>query len=157
MKFRINGTDHTLEPEAGISLLTLLREELDLTGSKYGCGEGDCGACTVLIDGVPKRSCRVDAADAAGKAITTIEGLGSAEKLHPVQQAFINQQAFQCGFCTSGLIMTSAALLDRKPKPTDDEIIQALNGNICRCGTHPRVVAAVKEAVGMRKPEGSAE
>jgi len=153
MKFSINGTDHTLDPEPGASLLELLRDQLDLTGAKYGCGEGDCGACTVLIDGTAKRSCQIDAADAAGRQITTIEGLGAPDKLHPIQAAFINHQAFQCGFCTSGLIMSTAGLLRRKPKPTDDEIIQALNGNICRCGTHPRILAAVREAAGIVQQE----
>ena len=146
MKFIINGREQQVQPEPGISLLTLLREQLGMTGTKYGCGEGECGACTVLIDGSAKRSCRIDAVDAAGRQITTIEGLGTPENLHPVQSAFIKHQAFQCGFCTTGMIMSTAALLKKKTTPSDTDIISALNGNICRCGTHPRVIAAVREA-----------
>lgn len=146
MKFSINGVEYYRDAEAGLMLLWLLRDELGLTGTKYGCGEGECGACTVLIDGVPKRSCRIAAADAAGKVITTIEGIGTPEKLHPIQSAFLKHQAFQCGYCTSGLIVATAGLLRKKSNPTQEEIVDALNGNVCRCGTHPRVIAAVMEA-----------
>lgn len=151
MKFVINGREYTEEPEAGISLLTFLRDQLGLTGTKYGCGEGECGACTVLIDGIPKRSCRIDAADAANRQVTTIEGIGTPDKLHPVQSAFIKHQAFQCGYCTTGMIMSIVGLLKRRPNPSNDEVVKALNGNVCRCGTHPRVLAAIQEAAGQVK------
>jgi aerobic-type carbon monoxide dehydrogenase small subunit (CoxS/CutS family) len=126
--------------------LTVLRDELGLTGSKYGCGEGQCGACTVLIGGAPRRSCQVPVSAAVGKPVTTIEGLEKEGLLHPVQQAFLDAGAFQCAFCTPGMIMSSVALLDAKPNPTTSEIIQFLQGNICRCGTNPRIVDAVHQA-----------
>jgi aerobic-type carbon monoxide dehydrogenase small subunit (CoxS/CutS family) len=151
VKFAINGGDYTEEPEPGISLLTYLRDQLGLTGTKYGCGEGECGACTVLIDGVPKRSCRIDASEARNRQVTTIEGIGTPDKLHPVQNAFIKHQAFQCGYCTTGMIMSTVGLLKRRPNPTDEEVVKALNGNICRCGTHPRVIDAIHEAAGQIK------
>lgn len=145
-KFLINGREYEAEVPPGLTLLSLLRDSLGLTGTKYGCGEGQCGACTVLMDGAPRRSCGVDAAEAAGRTITTIEGLAPGDELHPVQQAFLEHQAFQCGYCTTGMIMATAGLLNRNPEPTDEEIIRALDRNICRCGTHPRILAAVKQA-----------
>jgi len=127
-------------------LLSVLRDDLDLTGSKYGCGEGQCGACTVLINGVATRSCITTAATVAGKPITTIEGLAKGDSLHPLQQAFIDAGAMQCGYCIPGMIVSAAALLKKNPRPTDAEIIHGLQGNICRCGTHPRIVEAVRKA-----------
>ncbi|WP_114782787.1 (2Fe-2S)-binding protein [Botryobacter ruber] len=146
MELLINGMNYTVNPAAGTSLLMVLRDELDLTGSKYGCGEGQCGACTVLLDGKAVRSCRVPATAAQGKKITTIEGLEKDGRLHPVQEAFLKVDVFQCGYCASGMVMSAVALLNDKPKPTDEEIITAMNGNICRCGTYPRVISAIKEA-----------
>ena len=151
MKFLMNGKELQLDVEPGVSLLSLLRNYAGLTGTKYGCGEGACGSCTVLVDGAPTRSCITDAEKVAGKRITTVEGLGSTEKLHPIQQAFIKHGAFQCGYCTPGMIMTAAALLQANPSPSDDEILSAMDGNICRCGTYPRILAAVKEAAGARQ------
>ncbi len=144
----VNGTKRTAAAAAGESLLSVLRDRLQLTGTKYGCGEGQCGACTVLLDGRPARSCLTPAAEAAGKRITTIEGLEKNGRLHAVQEAFLREEAFQCGSCTSGMILTAAALLARRPHPADAEIVAALAGNICRCGTYPRILHAVKRAAG---------
>ncbi len=146
IRLLINGTSHRVDVPAEETLLTVLRDELDLTGAKYGCGEGECGACTVLVDGHPVRSCMTRAATLEGKRITTIEGLSSPGKLHPVQQAFLEQDAMQCGFCTSGMVMSAVGLLSRQAKPSDEEIVRAMNGNICRCGTYPRIVAAIRMA-----------
>jgi aerobic-type carbon monoxide dehydrogenase small subunit (CoxS/CutS family) len=142
----VNGRRHSISSPGGASLLYVLREELGLTGTKYGCGEGQCGACTVLINGTPRRSCQLSVADASGKSVLTIEGLEQNGQLHPVQQAFLDHDAFQCAYCTSGLIMSSVALLQKNPHPNSSDIIQALQGNICRCGAHPRIFAAVKQA-----------
>jgi len=142
----INGRDRRLNVPDGITLLDALRDYAGLTGAKYGCGEGRCGACTVLIDGRAGQSCLVTAASAAGKKIVTIEGLASAGALHPVQQAFLDHSAFQCGFCTPGMILGAVALLDRSPRPSPDEIRVGLQGHICRCGTYPRIVDAVLAA-----------
>ena len=150
-KFLINGREYEAQPDEETTLLMLLRDHLGLTGTKYGCGEGQCGACTVLIDGAPRRSCTLDASEAVGKPVTTIEGLASGDELHPVQQAFLKHQAFQCGYCTAGMIMATAGLLQKNPSPTDEQIIQALDGNICRCGTYPRILAAVREAAASRE------
>jgi aerobic-type carbon monoxide dehydrogenase small subunit (CoxS/CutS family) len=147
----VNGTKRTVDALAGESLLAVLRDRLQLTGTKYGCGEGQCGACTVLLDGRPARSCRTSTAEAAGRKITTIEGLESNGRLHAVQEAFLNEEAFQCGTCTSGMILATAALLARRPDPADAEIVSALNGNICRCGTYPRILQAVKRAAQAAK------
>ena len=146
IELEVNGKRSLVHYPPDTSLLTVLRDELGLTGSKYGCGEGQCGACTVLIGGAPRRSCQVAVSAAAGKSITTIEGLEKEGLLHPVQQAFLDAGAFQCAFCTPGMIMSSVALLDAKPKPTSSEIIQFLQGNICRCGVHPRIIDAVHQA-----------
>ena len=143
---QINGTSHTFQSDSESTLLFALREELGLTGTKYGCGEGQCGACTILLNGAPRRSCQLSVADAAGKSIVTVEGFEQNGQLHPVQQAFLDQGAFQCAYCTSGMIVSSVALLQKNPSPNDAEIAQALQGNICRCGTHPRIVAAVQQA-----------
>jgi len=145
---RINGSARTVEsPDPDKPLLYVLRG-IGLTAAKFGCGLGQCGACTVLIDGRAARSCVMPIADARGKVITTPEGLGSVSAPHPVQAAFINEQVPQCGYCTSGMIMGAAALLAEKPKPSEEDIRQALDGNLCRCGTHGRVVRAVLAASG---------
>jgi len=124
----------------------VLREELDLTGTKYGCGEGQCGACTVLVDSQPKRSCLIKVAAVAGKSVLTIEGLEKDGRLHPLQQAFLDADAMQCGYCTAGMILAGVALLDRAADPAEADIAHALEGNLCRCGTYPRIVAAVRAA-----------
>jgi aerobic-type carbon monoxide dehydrogenase small subunit (CoxS/CutS family) len=142
----INGHAYTVDADPQTSLLTVLREHLDLTGSKYGCGEGQCGACTVLIDGKAQRSCITKVATVAQKQITTIEGLADSERLHPVQEAFLDAGALQCGYCTSGMIMSAVALLGRNPHPSDREVIDFMDGNICRCGTYPRIVSAIQKA-----------
>jgi aerobic-type carbon monoxide dehydrogenase small subunit (CoxS/CutS family) len=143
---RVNGRTHEVEAEPADSLLSVLRCDLALTGSKYGCGEGQCGACTVLIDSAPIRSCTARVEGVAGKRITTIEGLGPGDGLHPVQDAFIEVEAFQCGYCTPGMVMAAAALLNDNPNPSEQEIARALDRNLCRCGTYPRIVAAVRLA-----------
>jgi aerobic-type carbon monoxide dehydrogenase small subunit (CoxS/CutS family) len=143
---QINGKSRIFESDPDTTLLYALREELSLTGTKYGCGEGQCGACTILLNGTPRRSCQLSVRDAAGKSIQTIEGFERNGRLHPVQQAFVDLGAFQCAYCTSGMIVSSVALLKKNPHPEEAEIVQALQGNICRCGTHPRIVAAVQQA-----------
>ena len=148
----VNGANHRADAGPDETLLSVLRERLDLTGTKYGCGEGQCGACTVLLDGKPVRSCRTKASEAAGKKIVTIEGLASGDRLHPVQAAFLDVEAFQCGFCTPGMIVSAIALISAKPAPSSEDIATALGGNVCRCGTYPRIVTAVKQAAAaMRK------
>jgi aerobic-type carbon monoxide dehydrogenase small subunit (CoxS/CutS family) len=142
----INGQTFTVEADADVSLLSVLREQLDLTGSKYGCGEGQCGACTVLIDGKAHRSCVTPLWSVANKSVTTIEGLARDHRLHPVQQAFLDEGAMQCAYCTSGMIMSAVALLNSTHHPSDAEILESMQGNICRCGTYPRIVAAIRKA-----------
>ncbi|RDV13555.1 (2Fe-2S)-binding protein [Pontibacter diazotrophicus] len=146
MELQVNGNKHTVSAASDTSLLYVLRDELDLTGSKYGCGEGQCGACTVLMDGKAVRSCRVPLSATQGKQITTIEGLEKEGQLHPVQQAFLDVDVFQCGYCAPGMIMSAVALLETNPRPSEEEIVAHMNGNICRCGTYPRIVKAIKEA-----------
>jgi aerobic-type carbon monoxide dehydrogenase small subunit (CoxS/CutS family) len=146
LDLEVNGKKYAVQYEPETPLLQVLRDDLGLTGSKYGCGEGQCGACTVLLDGVARRSCITPASAAAGKRITTIEGLERDGRLHPVQQAFLDAGAFQCAYCTTGMIMSSVGLLEKNAKPTRAEIAQGLQGNICRCGTHPRIVEAVEHA-----------
>ncbi len=148
----VNGASRTVDVDPARPLLFVLREELELTGPKYGCGEGQCGACTVMLGDRAVRSCTTPVSRAAGARITTIEGLERAGVLHPVQQAFIDEEALQCGFCTPGMIMSSVALLSATPAPSAPEIARALEGNICRCGTHPRVIAAVQRAARARAP-----
>jgi aerobic-type carbon monoxide dehydrogenase small subunit (CoxS/CutS family) len=155
IQVEINGQHHSIQSEPDISLLTVLRDRLGLTGSKYGCGEGHCGACTVLLGGVPRRSCVTAISAASGKSITTIEGLEQYGRLHPIQQAFLDVEAFQCAYCTSGMIMSSVALLKQNSNPTQGEIEQALQGNICRCGTHPRIIEAVQKAARASRDERS--
>jgi len=142
----INGTDHTLDVSSEQKLLYVLRDYLGLTGTKYGCGEGQCGACTVLVNGRAVRSCLMPVNAAAGKKITTIEGLEQEGNLSPVQQAFLDVEAFQCAYCTSGMILSAADLLSRNPHPTDEQIISAMDGNVCRCGTYPRIMEAIRRA-----------
>lgn len=148
MEFQVNGKKRQADVDPSTSLLIVLRDYLDLTGSKYGCGEGMCGACTVLINGSPVRSCITKAEAVAGKEITTIEGLAKEEKFHPVQQAFLDVDVFQCAYCASGMIMSSVALLHKNPAPNEDEIKNFMNGNVCRCGTYPRIVKAIMLASG---------
>jgi|SRR5579875_359393 len=147
----INGKRRVIHAESDTTLLSALRDQLDLTGTKYGCGEGQCAACTVLIDGSPRRSCLTLATTAAGKKIVTIEGIAQNGRLHPLQQAFLDAQAFQCGYCTPGMILTALALLKSNPDPSDDEIAQFMEGNICRCGTYPRIVDAIHRAARMMR------
>jgi aerobic-type carbon monoxide dehydrogenase small subunit (CoxS/CutS family) len=142
----VNGRERRIDAADGETLLVVLRDRLGLTGTKYGCGEGQCGACTVLLDGRAVRSCRTPASSASGKRVVTIEGLARGEHLHPVQQAFLDAEAFQCGYCTPGMIVAAAALLDAHPHPTENDIIAAMNGNICRCGTYPRILQAINQA-----------
>jgi nicotinate dehydrogenase subunit A len=142
----VNGRAYKVEADPQTSLLTVLREHLDLTGGKYGCGEGQCGACTVLIDGKAQRSCITRVGAVGQKQITTIEGLHSGEQLHPVQTAFLEAGAMQCGYCTSGMILSAVALLKRNPQPSRSEIVDFMDGNICRCGTYPRIVSAIQKA-----------
>lgn len=144
----INGKDYPVDAPQDESLLSVIRNRLDLTGTKYGCGEGQCGACTVLMDGAPTRSCSIPAAAGAGAKITTIEGLEKSGHLTPVQEAFLEEGAFQCGYCTSGMIMSATALLRDNHAPTDEQILTGMNGNVCRCGTYPRILAAIKRASG---------
>ncbi|HKW75702.1 MAG TPA: (2Fe-2S)-binding protein [Terriglobales bacterium] len=144
----VNGSEHKVEAAASEPLLYVLRNQLGLTGTKYGCGEGQCGACTVLLDGRPVRSCRTPVQSAAGQKIQTIESVSVNGELHPLQRAFLEEEAFQCGYCTPGMIMSGVALLASKPHPTDQDIIQHMNGNICRCGTYQRIVAAIHRAAG---------
>ncbi|MEO8126201.1 MAG: (2Fe-2S)-binding protein [Bryobacteraceae bacterium] len=146
MDLKVNGRTYQLEGDPERHLLGVLRDELDLTGSKYGCGEGQCGACTVLLAGAPVRSCLTPLRVTAGKAITTIEGLATHGKLHPLQQAFLDADAFQCGYCTSGMIMSAAGLLAKSANPAIPEITRAMQGNVCRCGTYPKIIAAVRMA-----------
>jgi len=147
-ELQVNGTKRRVEVDGERSLLSALRDELDLTGAKYGCGEGQCGACTVLIDGRAARSCLTQVASVEGKQVTTIEGLERNGKLHPLQEAFMAVDAMQCGYCTAGMIMSGVGLLKKTPNPTDAEILRAMEGNICRCGTYHRIVAAIRQAAG---------
>lgn len=149
MELLINNKKYTVRVEADESLLDVLRNHLDLTGSKYGCGEGACGACTVLINGVSTRSCITPAQRAVGKSITTIEGLQKDGQLHPVQKAFLKVDVFQCAYCASGMIMSAVSLLEKNPKPTQQDIIKSMQGNICRCGTYTRIVEAIQEAANV--------
>lgn len=148
----VNGARRSVQAPPEESLLSVLRNRLELTGTKYGCGEGQCGACTVLLDGRPVRSCRTPVSEAAGKKLTTIEGLARNGQLHPVQAAFLEEEAFQCGYCTPGMIVSTVALLESNPNPQQGDIVGHLSGNICRCGTYPRILAAVgRAALAMRK------
>jgi aerobic-type carbon monoxide dehydrogenase small subunit (CoxS/CutS family) len=150
-ELHVNGSRRPVTADAERSLLSVLRDDLDLTGSKYGCGEGRCGACTVLMDGQPVRSCTTRVGSVQGKQIRTIEGLAEGDKLHPLQEAFLQAGAMQCGFCTPGMIMSALALLTSEPKATREEIVRSMNGNICRCGTYSRIVGAIEQAAKAMK------
>jgi nicotinate dehydrogenase subunit A len=149
----VNGQDRTLDVEADTPLLYILRNDLRLNGPKFGCGAAQCGACTVIMNGRAVRSCVVPMTAAANARITTLEGLGTAEDPHPIQQAFIDEQAAQCGYCTNGMVMTAKAFLDRHPDPTEQQIRAALAGNLCRCGTHIEILAAIRRAAEARRTD----
>ncbi len=151
IRLNVNGTDRTVTTDPKRRLLDVLREDLGLTGAKYGCGEGQCGACTVLIDGECVKSCITPVSSAAGKKITTIEGLGDGDKLHPVQEAFVAEGAMQCGFCTPGMVLRTVALLKKNPRPSDEQIVEWMDGNICRCNGYVKILSAVRRAA---KKEG---
>ncbi len=170
-ELHVNGKRLKVDTDADRSLLSVLRDDLDLTGSKYGCGEGQCGACTVLIDGQAVRSCITKLGAAAGKQITTIEGIETLDlspehrhnalivavenrRLHPLQEAFLEADALQCGYCTPGMIMSGCALLSKNPNPSNQEIVRAMEGNLCRCGTYPRIVTAIRKAAQSMKGAG---
>jgi nicotinate dehydrogenase subunit A len=150
ISLRVNNQTRMVDTDPTTPLLYVLRDELELHGPRFGCGLGQCGACTVIMEGNPVRSCSVPVSSAQNKVITTLEGLGSLEHPHPLQTAFIEEQAAQCGYCMNGMIMVSKVLLDKNPHPTDDQIKQALNGNLCRCGSHLRVIRAVKRAASVK-------
>jgi len=154
IELEVNGKRYSVQCDPETPLLSVLRDELALTGTKYGCGEGQCGACTVLMDGAPRRSCQIPVSAAAAKSIITIEGLEKAGRLHPVQQAFLDAGAFQCAYCTSGMILSSVGLLATNRNPTSAEIIQSLQGNMCRCGTYPRIIEAVHQAAKSMQERG---
>ena len=153
-QLQVNGREREVAADRERSLLSVLRDDLQLTGCKYGCGEGECGACTVLIDGQATRSCITALGDCAGKQVKTVESLEQNGQLHPLQQAFLECGAMQCGYCTTGMIMSGVALLEKHPHPSRDEIIDGMNGNICRCGTYQRIIAAVQAAAGRQKGAG---
>ena len=146
MRLTINAGEHELALRGDETLLAVLRDQLQLTGTKFGCARGECGACTVLVDGRPVYSCLTLAAGCAGQSITTVEGLASGDSLHPLQRAFVEHDALQCGYCTPGQLMAAAALLARHGTPTDDDIRRGMSGNLCRCGTYPKIVRAVQAA-----------
>ena len=153
-EIQVNGSKRRIDADAERSLLNVLRDDLALTGAKYGCGEGECGACTVLLDGSPVRSCRTRVGSVGAKAITTIEGVAQNGKLHPLQEAFLDAGALQCGYCTCGMIMSGVALLKKNPNPSRDEIVRAMDGNVCRCGVYPRIIDAILKAAQGGKEAG---
>ena len=153
-ELRVNGRTVQVDAAPDTPLLDVLRNGLGLTGARYGCGLEQCGSCTVLVDGQPEKSCGKPVWAVAGKSVVTIEGLGTKEKPHPLQQAFLDEQAGQCGYCLSGIIVSAKALLDRNPSPTRAEIAAALDGNICRCGSHNRILRAVEKAAAMMRAGG---
>jgi aerobic-type carbon monoxide dehydrogenase small subunit (CoxS/CutS family) len=150
-ELQVNGSRRAVDADSKRSLLSVLRDDLDLTGSKYGCGEGRCGACTVLIDGKPTRSCTTPVGAAQGKQIRTIEGVAEGDKLHPLQEAFLHADALQCGYCTPGMIMSALALLTNDPEPEREDIVRFMSGNICRCGTYSRIITAIEQAAKVMK------
>jgi aerobic carbon-monoxide dehydrogenase small subunit len=153
VRFTVNGTARSVTTDPQRRLLDVLREELQLTGTKYGCGEGQCGACLVYVDGEPTRSCLLPVKSVDGKSVTTIEGLAHGEDLHPVQQAFLEEGALQCGYCTSGMILAAAALVRTKPDPTVEEIVAGMNGHLCRCNGYVKIVNAVRRAAAAMRAE----
>jgi aerobic-type carbon monoxide dehydrogenase small subunit (CoxS/CutS family) len=150
-ELNVNGGKRAIAADAERTLLSVLRDDLDLTGCKYGCGEGRCGACTVLIDGQPTRSCTTKVGSVEGKPVRTVEDLAKDGKLHPVQDAFLEAGAFQCGYCTCGMIMSAVGLLGKTPEPSRDDIVRLMSINICRCGVYPRIVAAIEQAAKTMK------
>lgn len=150
-ELNVNGTRHAVDVDGEATLLSVLRDQLDLTGTKYGCGEGQCAACTVLIDGNPRHSCQIKAGSIGQRKITTIEGLEKNGELHPVQQAFIDADAMQCAYCTSGMVLGGVALLASNPNPTEEQIIEYMNGHLCRCGVYQRIVEAIALAAKRMK------
>jgi aerobic-type carbon monoxide dehydrogenase small subunit (CoxS/CutS family) len=157
IELEVNGQRRTIDADPNRTLLSVLRDDLLLTGTKYGCGEAQCGACTVILDGDSVRSCQQEVGALSGASVTTIEGLQSNGKLHPVQQAFIDEGAMQCGFCTAGMIISAVALLKSNPSPNESTVVQAMNGNVCRCGTHPRIIAAIQRAARTHATERGGE
>ena len=149
MELQVNGKKYAVDAHSGESLLSVLRDRLDLTGSKYGCGEGACGACTVLVNGATVRSCILPATSVVGKEVTTIEGLATDGILHRVQKAFLKVDVFQCAYCAPGMIMSAVSLLDKNPRPSKQEITEAMQGNVCRCGTYTKIVTAIQEAANV--------
>jgi aerobic-type carbon monoxide dehydrogenase small subunit (CoxS/CutS family) len=154
--FTVNGEKKTVTTDPTRPLLEVLREDLGLTGTKYGCGHALCGACTVLVDGRPTFSCVTDISKVAGKSVLTVEGLAKDDKLHPVQEAFLAEEAFQCGYCTPGMVMATVSLLAEKPKPTDEEILSALDRHICRCSGYPKILKAVRRAAALAEGKSHA-
>jgi aerobic-type carbon monoxide dehydrogenase small subunit (CoxS/CutS family) len=150
-ELHVNGAGRAVDADPDRSLLSVLRDDLGLTGAKYGCGEGQCGACTVLVDGQRVRSCVTRVGTVEGKKVRTVEGLATDEKLHPVQEAFLECGAMQCGYCTPGMVMSAVGLLESQPEPGREEIVRSMNGNICRCGTYTRIIAAVELAAKTAK------
>jgi aerobic-type carbon monoxide dehydrogenase small subunit (CoxS/CutS family) len=148
IRFRLNGRPTSLDTDDARTLLWVLRGDLALTGTKYGCGEGVCGACTVIVDGEAVRSCQKSLKEVQGKSVTTIEGLASGGRLHPLQETFLDHGGFQCGYCTPGMLMTAAALLRKQPRPSRSAIVEGMEGNLCRCGAHQRILAAIEDAAG---------
>ena len=151
--FTLNGKSVTLKADRDRSLLWLLRKDYGLTGAKYGCGEGHCGSCTVLVDNEALRSCQLTLADVVGTSVVTVEGLANNGSLHPVQQAFIDEEALQCGYCTPGMILTAVALLHKNPTPSEVAIVKEMDGNLCRCGSYKRIVQAIKSAANVLKED----
>jgi aerobic-type carbon monoxide dehydrogenase small subunit (CoxS/CutS family) len=154
IRFTVNGQERSVDTEPERPLLEVLREDLDLTGTKYGCGEAQCGACTVFLDNKPVFSCVTPVRSAQGRKIVTIEGLAAGGKLHPVQQAFLDEGALQCGYCTPSMILRTVALLESHPKPTDAQIVEGLNGNLCRCSAYHVILAAVRRAAASVEKKG---
>ena len=154
IEIEVNGKRYPVSYAPDTPLLYVLRDELQLNGTKYGCGEGQCGACTVLIAGAPRRSCQIPVSADTGKPVTTIEGLEKEGRLHPVQQAFLDAGAFQCAYCTSGMIMSSVGLLQMNANPSQADVVQFLQGNVCRCGTHPRIIEAIRSAAKTMQERG---